>query len=688
MIDRFVADVINENHTVEAGLQLEPGLIASSRLPRLLDDVRARYPMMASYAIARTDGTFLASSPLVPPGTVVSDRDYFRKVTTGAPWAVSDLLVSRLTGQPAFAIASLLRDASGNVSGVIVATIDVSQLHHIFPTSLAAGELTIVDSNGRMVFDSRHETVNWQKRDWSKLDLVRRALAGEQASSRSFDSPITGERLMGSFVPAETVPWVAGSIENYDRAMEPVNAWSAAILMGAALAAVASILLVWLLGVYVTQPIRELTRAARAYSGAGPMVRVRVRSGDETEELAASLNAMGSRIVEREDQLRDYVERNEVLADAAEARAAELETVIERLPTGIVIVDGEGRIIRSNVHAGDLYGIPLTPGVLMRERTSNVILFNADGEPYTRDDMPISRAISTGVNVMDEEVIVERSPGDRNVLLVSAAPIRNDEGEIIGAVGVMQDISERKAIEEHERTIAEMLQDSLAPAIPSELNGLSVASIYVPALEEARVGGDFLDVFSLDDRRVAITIGDVSGKGLEAAQMVAMIKFYLRGYAYEHPDDPDVVMNELARALLIDKTEDKFVTVFYGVVDTENHTVSYASAGHEPPILLRESGLMEDLMPTGVASGVIDTLYSIQDAALRPTDHIVLYTDGATEARSPDGNMLGIDGLKSIVADAHGSAAGEIVEAIYSGVTEFAGGKSADDFTLLVVGWR
>ncbi len=685
MLEGYVTDVLNENAAIEAGLQLDSSLMSSRRLPQLLDSVRSHYLTLSSYAIVNPEGRFIASSPKGASTASVADRDYFRRIMSGEPWVVSDLLISRLTGKPAFVIASQLRDARGVLRGAVVAVVDTHQLRKIFPTRFTSGEIALVDRSGRVVVDSRLDNLSWQERNWSNLDLVRRALAGDSAWSKSYVSPISGERLIGSFVSAPMIGWAAGSFENYGKAMEPINAWSTVIFMGAASAEIVSLLLVWFLGTYLTRPIRRLTSAVKTYSSDGLLLAVRVSSGDEMEDLAAAFNSLGQRITERETQLLDFATRNERLADAAQARAAELEVVIERIPTGVVIVDHQGRVVQKNIRADLLYGMPIAVGETLKEHVKGVRLLNTNGEPYSQESMPISRAIMTGTPVMDEEMIIEHADGGRTVLLVSASPIRDDEGEIIGAVGVLQDISERKRIEERERTIAEALQDSLTPKIPSETCGLRIAAKYIPALEEARVGGDFVDVFEIAEDKVAIVIGDVSGKGLIAARMVAMTKYYVRGYIYEHPESPEWVMDRLSDALLIDQEADRFITAFTGIIDTKRMTLDYASGGHEPPILWRESGEMEDLMPTGMAIGVLDSTYLRRSVELHPGDMLVLYTDGATEARTAGGRMLGYDGLKLMLAGMRGATVQEIADALQAGVHDFAGGRFTDDFTLLVI---
>ena len=183
-------------------------------------------------------------------------------------------------------------------------------------------------------------------------------------------------------------------------------------------------------------------------------------------------------------------------------------------------------------------------------------------------------------------------------------------------------------------------------------------------------------------------MADVSGKGLEAAVQTAMLKYTLRGFALETPDDPARVLARVNDVLCSPmSSHDGFVTLFYGVLDTQTGEMVYANAGHEPP-LFREAatGEVRPLPPCdGLAFGAMGGVaYEECRAALAPGDLLLLYTDGITEARADDSSFLGLEGLTALLPRADVSAA-ECIRAVYAGVSAFAGDVRRDDVAMLAL---
>ncbi|MCL5102820.1 MAG: SpoIIE family protein phosphatase [Armatimonadetes bacterium] len=201
---------------------------------------------------------------------------------------------------------------------------------------------------------------------------------------------------------------------------------------------------------------------------------------------------------------------------------------------------------------------------------------------------------------------------------------------------------------EREHKIAETLQESLLLPVPRQIDSFAFETTYRAASDEASVGGDFYDVFRIDDTRVGIVIGDVSGKGLSAAIQVAAIKYAIRGRAYESPS-PEVVMGQVNKTVLRDLDADSFITVFLGVLDSEERTLIYANAGHSPVFLWRHAELGATMLAsTGIPVGIWDNAtYEEFIVRLRHGDELLLGTDGLYEVRCGAG-LLEIDGLLNI----------------------------------------
>ncbi len=239
-----------------------------------------------------------------------------------------------------------------------------------------------------------------------------------------------------------------------------------------------------------------------------------------------------------------------------------------------------------------------------------------------------------------------------------------------------------------ELRIAETLQQNFTSLIPMQVNRFGFAHEYQAALAEAEIGGDFYDVFPLGGAKMGIVMADVSGKGLKAALQTAMIKYTLRAFAAQHTDAPNTVLTHVNDVLSSDLGMlDGFVTLFYGVLDTQTGDFMYSNAGHEAPFWSRHSA--GDVQPLPVESGlplgcVPSVGYAAQAMQLAPGDTLALFTDGMTEARSPEGDFLGADGLLALMpADA--PDARQACAEMFGRVRAFAGDRLRDDVSLLLV---
>ncbi len=183
-----------------------------------------------------------------------------------------------------------------------------------------------------------------------------------------------------------------------------------------------------------------------------------------------------------------------------------------------------------------------------------------------------------------------------------------------------------------QQAIASTLQESLL-VVPEQLPNVEFGHLYRSASDAAMVGGDFYDLFALQGDRIAVVIGDVSGKGLEAAALTSTLKHMIKSYAYEG-HSPGAIMSK-TNAVIINETDScTFVTVFVGILDTQSGILTYCCAGHPPPIIKRQNGDIDVLDTSGPPVGVLDYLAPVDSQQLIKTgDLITLYTDGVIEAR-------------------------------------------------------
>lgn len=686
--NRYVMDIVHQNYAVATLLSTGGHPVDVVQFKKILLRLKSRSKTIVGYAVTDSTGKVLVSDPPIATGQTLGDREYFQQLKAGKEWAISDMVIGRLVKVPTFIIASAITGDKGQFNGIVLAGVDVNKLHTIMPSKFTEGEIVLIDKNGRLVFDSSAKSIDWKDRDWSRDSLVKSAISGRMVTSDSHTSPITKKEVMGSYVPTNVAGWVAGSFTPVNDAMAPVIKWTRALLASSGLVVLASILLIWFLGTYLTKPVLRLTDATTGFAAGENLPPVHLRTGDELQALAEAFNEMKDRIADRESRLSTLAEICEQAFQDAAIRAAELEAVLESISIGVIIAEGrEGKIVRVNPAAERLYGMPAPPNIKISEYVTVLKLFRPSGEVYPAEELPLSRAIAEGCIVTDEEIAIIRPDGTEIIVLATASPIRNEMGYVTGAVAAFQDITILKQAEARQRTIAEALQDSLLPELPTQCGRLQISSKYVAALDEARVGGDFQDVFEVSPGKIAVVIGDVSGKGLSAAVDLAMTKYYIRSYSYEHPDNPEEVLKLVNTALLRNDTPERFVTAFMAIIDGTDGTMIYANAGHEPVLIQHASKTdFEELWPTGLALGVDGSeSYDARSTKINPTDLMVLYTDGVTEARSPEGEMLNFEGLKSMLARIGPSVAGSASDDIFEAVREYTGGQLRDDLALLAV---
>ena len=230
---------------------------------------------------------------------------------------------------------------------------------------------------------------------------------------------------------------------------------------------------------------------------------------------------------------------------------------------------------------------------------------------------------------------------------------------------------------------ADSMQRSLLPSAPPVLAGIDVGSVYESSAR-LEVGGDVYDYTTLPDGRLAVVVGDVTGKGIDAAADMAMTKFVFRSLARDHPDPGDFL--RAANEVVVDEVEEgKFVTMVYVTVDGRTGQLVCAAAGHPPPRLVGADGRVLELSASGLALGIArDQAYAEARELLEPGAAVVLFTDGVIEARR-DGELFGHGRLDQLLAENRELPAAELAQAVVDGARAFAGGGLSDDSAAVVV---
>ncbi|MEV6572982.1 GAF domain-containing SpoIIE family protein phosphatase [Streptomyces sp. NPDC051577] len=418
----------------------------------------------------------------------------------------------------------------------------------------------------------------------------------------------------------------------------------------------------------------------------------------------------------------DAVRRYDILdtpPDGAFDRVAAMAARLFKVPVASVTIVDEDRIWFKAAHGLDgVSEIGREPGLCGSAVLADETLVIPD---TLTDPVACSNALVTGpmgvrfyaaapiitgdghrlgtVNILDTRprLITE----DDTATLADLAAIVLDELEVrLAALNALRAEQDRRREQEEARQRAERdksaieafastLQRTLLPPALPVVPGLELACHYATASPQ-NVGGDFYDVFPLDGKRWAFFLGDVCGKGPEAAALTSLTRYTLRAAALIDPD-PDVVLTSLNTALLLDPAiGSRFCTAVFGVLEPhekEGFNVTVATGGHPPTYHLRNSGAVEAVQPKGgMLIGAIDgARFASLTVHLAPGEGLLLYTDGLTEARTLGGDMIGEEGLTRFLAARTGPVSAAEVVGDTVGLIDAMPHGVGDDVALLAL---
>jgi phosphoserine phosphatase RsbU/P len=368
-------------------------------------------------------------------------------------------------------------------------------------------------------------------------------------------------------------------------------------------------------------------------------------------------------------------------------------TLYERAPCGYLSTLPDGTIVKVNETLLTLTGYArhelvgrrtfaelLTPGGRIYHETHYAPMLQMQGS---------ARAIALDI------VRADRS---RLPVLVNAVLERDDHGEPVVVRTAIFDATDRReyerellrakeraeASEERATILARTLQRTLIPPTAPSIPGLDVAAAYRPAGDGNEVGGDFYDIFEIAADDWVVVIGDVAGKGVEAAVVTALARHTIRAAAVNQ-QRPSEILATLNTVLLHDAT-DRFCTV--ALVRLRKRagawTVMASNAGHPPPLLVGAAGGISPVGAPGSLLGILDEP-DLADAQheLGPGDEVLLYTDGVTEARGLDG-FFGEHGLHRALTARRGDAE-PLADALLDEVVAFQAGRPRDDIAIVSI---
>jgi PAS domain S-box-containing protein len=392
-------------------------------------------------------------------------------------------------------------------------------------------------------------------------------------------------------------------------------------------------------------------------------------------ELRAGLNVIG-------ELLHSTLEPDEVmrraLGEAARALAIDAAAIELREADSWPVRYAEGL-------PADALGSPLTGEPVISR------LIACSGEALVLDDVANHEAVGPfaaryGIRSLMAVPLVAREKVVGTLLLVerrAARPFEPAEVDFANRLGTMAGLAlENGRLFKAQRTIAQTLQENFIHPLPV-VAGLELGVVAKTAYEPERVGGDFSDVFVVDDTHVVVLIGDVAGKGVRAAGLTETVRSTVRALATIDPS-PAFILAKTNELLLRFDPDEPHVTALCVVLDPHTGHLSFASAGHPAPVHLGASTCQALDVVFGTPLGSFERPYPNSHVMLPLKDYLVLYTDGVTEARR-DGELLGEHRLLEIVSGLRGRSAQEVAEGVFDAASDFADGRLKDDLQVVVL---
>ncbi len=270
------------------------------------------------------------------------------------------------------------------------------------------------------------------------------------------------------------------------------------------------------------------------------------------------------------------------------------------------------------------------------------------------------------------------NPDDQRILAI----IASQSAQVLEKTRLEGEAKAAERMQEDMR-LAELIQEGLLPKGPPDISGYDVAGATLAA---GHVGGDYYDFIPLKDNRWAFALGDVSGKGVPAALLMANLQATLRSQVLMGTSCHECLTN-CNRLMYLSTTHDRFATLFYGRLDVRSNVLTYCNAGHERPYHLTRGGKTHRLTSGGLAVGILEEFeYEDDIVILQSGDMVVIFSDGVTDMINSRDEAFGEKGLENILNASLDLSAKELVKLIISEVNKHAGSEPAfDDVTVVVL---
>jgi FixJ family two-component response regulator len=422
---------------------------------------------------------------------------------------------------------------------------------------------------------------------------------------------------------------------------------------------------------------RELADAAQRRDGRRAE-KERDRALKELRESNERLSAFAA--------LTDFPLQGLTTRELAEALVTRIADALDADGASLLLLDGDTLRTAGSVgpNAGHTSEISLGTGFSGSIASQDMPVYVRDVRTDARVTSPVLRA--TGIRSM-LGVPMHLGEAITGVLHIEWCATYDPPSWMLPLLEIAADrcamAIENARLYEREHGIAETLQRALL-SVQGEHAGVEVGQFYASATEQTLVGGDFYDLFEVSPGRIAFSIGDVSGKGVDAATVTALVKNTLRAHTIDG-DEPAETMMKTNNVMGRFTTPETFVTALFGVLDVASGDLTYCSAGHLPPMILAADGIRE-LESRGLVLGVVKGVkYEQATTRLGPRESLVMYTDGLSEARTPAGEFYGEARLKAFLEPLASERPTDVARRIAEELDDFSGGRMRDDTAVLVL---
>jgi sigma-B regulation protein RsbU (phosphoserine phosphatase) len=358
-------------------------------------------------------------------------------------------------------------------------------------------------------------------------------------------------------------------------------------------------------------------------------------------------------------------------------------------------------------------------GLLMTAEDDNLTVQANQGEGFRISTAVRDRVLNSGLSVLVRDTSIDdafkerRSIVEQNIRTLMAVPLQTRD-KIIGIIYVdspsltreftkddlnlltvmanvaairieqtrFAEMEQARQLMERDLEQAAEIQQGFLPAVAPAVRGLDVAGHNAPC---RTVGGDYYDFFPYGSSRIAMVLGDVSGKGMPASLLMMGLQARVQ-VLIEEPKSLADVMTRLNRITSANCPSNRFITLFFCILDGDTGELTFCNAGHNPPVIVRADGSYDQLKGGGPVLGILPFIeYEEYHEQLAEGDALVIYSDGVTEANNPAGDEFEIEGLSAAVIQDRHLSASTIVGSINKALVAYtAGAPPSDDITVIV----